>query len=133
MATFFTRIILDDIVKTEERFFEGGFVIDVMELNIWQKFDFVVAYHNSVYESVFIYKNGKVFLQKIHSSRVKKKNHSTEQAIILRALEIIFSAFRGKLRPERFALTTVEHGQKISVSAATPDIMRVPMMRACCL
>lgn len=131
MATFFTRIILDEIKKTRRNFFEGEFVIDVEELNVFKRFNFIVEYRHARYHSIFIYRDGKVFLRQTASSSVEK--YTKEQLAVLTAFEVVFSAYKGTLNTKRFALTKVERGQKLSVSTPTPDSMRIVLIKACCL
>src|SRR5438552_18331388 len=102
MATFFTRIILDEIEETKKGLFEGKFIMDVMDFNIFQGFEFVLRINRSrvnysSYDSIFIYKDGKAVAQKIKSYRIGKTKYTEEQLVILTALKIIFSAHRGNL------------------------------------
>ena len=132
MAIFFTRITLSEIFTKNKRKFWGSFLIDVHErLNVYREFEFRVS-NPDLTGNIVIYKNKEVFLQ--FRGPVTKKNlqkHTLQQRLILGAFVVIFEAYRGKLKAEKFALTSIERDYPLSVNTATPDNLAPHLFRAC--
>jgi len=134
LATFFTRITLDEISSQGNEKFKGKFTIDIEELNISREFTFIII--NQVDSSdcvVLIYKDNETFLA--HIGRISINNlekHKPEEGLILMSFGIIFLAHKDRLNPNKYALTKIiRNSQKISVTTATPDFFRNIFTRAC--
>lgn len=123
---FSTRITLERISKKDKNSFKGEFSLDIGNLDIHNR---AFTFSAELPSNLRVYKDGKLFAKEFKKTNPKKQRQ--DKRLVLIALKVILEAYFDRLNPDKFALTKVERGMKVSVSTSTPDNLALPLISAC--